>query len=156
MEGAVLGGSQQNKMLCDGGVMNGPEFFMKYAGYRLLPKNKVAADVISDAQTLFGISLPQSQGSSLRLSSCWMVVTPEWVATNFKVLPETGFKTNLKFPEAIRLALKSGQPCMILSLGKRTLQPRDLFVTYDPRATRKCSEGSIKTYDATLEKDWTS
>lgn len=136
--------------------MNGPEFFMMHAGYKLLPRERVTDDAVNDAQTLFEISLPQNQGSTLRLSSCWMVVTPEWVATSFKVMPETGFRTDMKRPEAIRLALKSGQPCMILALGKRTLVPRDMFVTYDPRVTRMCSEGSTKTYDATQEKDWTS
>ena len=136
--------------------MNGPEFFMKYAGYTLLPSERVSGDPVDDAKTLFQISLPQNQGSFLRLSSCWMVVTPDWVATSFKVMPETGFRLDLKRPEAIRLALKSGQPCMILALGKRTLEPRDMFVTYDPRATHMCSEGETKKYDATQEKDWTS
>lgn len=72
------------------------------------------------------------------------------------MLPSTGFQTGLKRPDTLRMALKSGQPCLIMALGKRTVEPRDLFVTYDPRAVRMCSEGSTKTYDATLEKDWTS
>lgn len=136
--------------------MNGPEFFMKHAGYKLLPKEMHTDDAVADAQLLFSMSIPQSQGSFLRLSSCWFVVTADGVATSFKVLPSTGFQTDLKRPEAIRMALKSGKPCLIMALGKRTVEPRDLFVTYDPRAVRMCSEGSTKTYDATLEKDWTS
>ena len=130
---------------------------MKHAGYKLLPQELATDDAVNDAQVLFKISLPQNQGSTLRrLSSCWLVVTPEWVATNFKVMPETGFRTDLKRTEAIRLALKSGHPCMILKLNKRTLVPRDMFVTYDARATRECSQGVTRTYDATQEKDWTS
>lgn len=136
--------------------MNGPDFFMRYAGYRLLPKEMHTDDSVDDAQTLFGISIAQNQGSVLRLSSCWLVITEDWVATSFKVETSTGFRTDMKRPDAIRAALKSGQPCMVLALGKRTMEPRDLFVTYDPRAVRMCSEGSVKTYDATLEKDWTS
>lgn len=136
--------------------MNGPEFFMKHAGYKLLPKELHTHDAVADAAVLFSMSIPQSQGSVLRLSSCWFVITAEWVATSFKVLPSTGFQTGLKRPDAIRKALKSAQPCLIMALGKRTVEPRDLFVTYDPRAVRMCSEGSTKTYDATLEKDWTS
>lgn len=136
--------------------MNGPEFFMKHAGYKLLPMEMHSDDAVTDAETLFSMSLPQNQGSFLRLSSCWLVVTPNWVATSFKVMPSTGFRTDLKRPEAIRLALKTGGPTLILALGKRTVEPRDLFVTYDPRAVRMCSEGSTKTYDATVEKDWIS
>lgn len=136
--------------------MNGPEFFMQHAGYRLLPPDRKTDDPVNDAKLLFEISIPQNTGSTLRLSSCWMVVTPDWVATSFKVLPTTGFRTDLKRPDAIRMALKEGKPCLLLALGKRTLEPRDMFVTYDPRAARLCSEGSTKTYDATLEKEWTS
>ena len=136
--------------------MNGPEFFMQYAGYRLLPADRKTDDPVNDAKLLFEISIPQNTGSTLRLSSCWMVVTPDWVATSFRVLPTTGFRTDLQRPNAIRMALKEGKPCLFLALGKRTLEPRDMFITYDPRATRLCSQGSTKTYDATLEKDWTS
>lgn len=136
--------------------MNGPEFFMKHAGYKLLPKEMHTDDEVVDASLLFSMSIPQSQGTFLRLSSCWLVATEEWVATSFKVLPSTGFRSDLKRPDAIRMALKSKKPCLIMALGKRTVEPRDLFVTYDPRAVRMCSEGSTKTYDATLEKDWTS
>jgi hypothetical protein len=136
--------------------MNGPEFFMWHAGYKLLPKEMHSDDAVADAKLLFSMSIPQNQGSFLRLSSCWMVVTPDWVATSFRVLPTTGFRSDLKRPEAIRMALKQASPCIIMALGKRTVEPRDLFVTYDPRAVRMCSEGVTKTYDATLEKDWTS
>lgn len=136
--------------------MNGPEFFMRHAGYQLLPKEQHTDDAVKDAGSLFAMSIPQNTGSTLRLSSCWLVVTPQWAATSFKVMPSTGFRTDLKRPEAIRKALQEGEPCLILALGKRTVAPRDLFVTYDPRAVRMCSEGTTKSYDATLEKDWTS
>jgi hypothetical protein len=136
--------------------MNGPEFFMKYAGYKLLPKAKATGDPVADAELLFRTSIPLSTGSTKRPSSSWWVVTPDWVATSFKVLSETGFRLDLKKADAIRMALKSAQPCLMLKLGKRTLEPRDLFVTYDPRAARLCSEGEHSTFDATQEKDWTS
>ena len=45
---------------------------------------------------------------------------------------------------------------MLLALGKRTMAARDLFVTYDPRAARLCSENAVKTFDATKEKTWAS
>lgn len=136
--------------------MNGAEFFMKYAGYKLLPKVKATGDPVNDADLLLRTSIPLSNGSSLRLSSSWWVVTPDWVATSFKVLTETRFRLDLKKTEAVRMALKSAQPCLMLALGKRTLEPRDLFVTYDPRSARLCSEGQYSTFDATQEKDWTS
>lgn len=137
-------------------MMNGPEFFMKHAGYSLLPKDRATGDPVIDAEALFQISIPLSTGQSLRLSSSWWVVTPEFVATSFKVKVETGFRQDLTKPEAIRIALKSGQPCILLALGKRTLEPRDLFVTYDPRSARLCSEGKFSNFDATQEKDWIS
>lgn len=136
--------------------MNGAEFFMRYAGYKLLPADQHTVDPVSDAARLFGLSLPLNTGSTLRLSSCWMVITPSWVATSFKASPETGFRVGGERSQAFKDALKSGEPCMLLALGKRTLEPRDLFVTYDPRATRLCSEGQTKTFDATKEKWWTS
>ncbi len=155
MEGPILGSPESDKVL-RAYAMNGPEFFMKHAGYRLLPEDLHTGDAVDDAQTLFQMSLPQSTGSTLRLSSCWMVITPDWVATSFKAQSAAGFRMDLKRPDAIKLALTAGQPCMILALGKRSMQARDLFVTYDPRATRMCSEGSTDTYDATQRKDWTS
>lgn len=136
--------------------MNGAEFFMQYAGYTLLPADKRSDDPVADAGLLFSLSLPLNTGSTLRLSSCWMVVTPSWVATSFKAPASTGFRVGGERAQAILDALKSGEPCLLLALGKRTLEPRDLFVTYDPRATRLCSEGSTKTFDATKEKWWTS
>lgn len=136
--------------------MHGPDFFMRYAGYRLLPPELKTDDAVLDADALFGIALPLNTGKTLRLSSCWMVVTPQWVATSFKAREETGFRHDMERKEAIYQALKSGEPCMLLALGKRTMAARDLFVTYDPRAARLCSEGEVVTFDATKEKAWTS
>jgi len=136
--------------------MNGAEFFMRHAGYRLLPTEMATGDAVDDANTVLGISLPQHTGKFLRLSSCWMVITPNGVATSFKALPSTGFDTAIDRRTAMLTALKSGEPCMLLLLGKRTMTARDLFVTYDPRAARECSQGHTKTYDATKEKSWTS
>ncbi len=136
--------------------MNGAEFFMHHAGYRLLPLDLKTDDPVHDANKLFRHSPPLHTGNKLRLSSCWMVVTPQWVATSFKALPETGFRLDMERKVAIDTALKSKQPCMVLALGKRTMTARDLFVTYDPRATRMCRQGETKTYDATKEKTWTS
>jgi hypothetical protein len=136
--------------------MNGPEFFMLHAGYRLLPSSLRTEDAVNDAEALFGLSLPLHTGKTLRLSSCWMVVTPAWVATSFKVLATTGFRLDLPRKEAIAAALKAGEPCMLLQLGKRTLRATDLFVTYDPRAARICEQGNVTTFDATKDKAWTS
>lgn len=136
--------------------MNGPEFFMRHAGYRLLSPEQKTNDPVNDADTLFSLSLPLHTGKSLRLSSCWMVVTPQWVATSFKAVAQAGFRQDMERKDAIEAALKSGEPCMLLALGKRTMAARDLFVTYDPRAARLCSENAVKTYDATKEKTWTS
>ncbi len=136
--------------------MNGAEFFMRHAGYRLLPSELKTDDPVTDADALFGLALPMHTGKTLRLSSCWMVVTPLWVATSFKTVPEARFRFDMDRKTAIDTALKSKEPCMLLALGKRTMTARDLFVTYDPRATRLCSQGEAKTYDATKEKTWTS
>lgn len=138
--------------------MNGPEFFMKYAGHKLLPPDRLTGDAIHDANTVLTTSLPLHTGKSLRLSSCWMVVTPSGVVTSFKAHASTGFDTSgaLKRPQAIEAALKSGEPCMLLALGKRTMTARDLFVSHDARAARLCSEGEVTTYDATKGKTWTS
>jgi NAD(P)H-hydrate repair Nnr-like enzyme with NAD(P)H-hydrate dehydratase domain len=129
--------------------MNGSEFFMMYAGYQLLPSERATGDCVADAEALFQMSLPLNTGKKLRLSSSWWVVTPEWVATSFKVLAGTGFKTDVSKSEAIVSALKADLPCLVLLLGKRTLAPKDLFVTYDPRAVRICSEGKHATVDYT-------
>jgi hypothetical protein len=136
--------------------MNGPEFFMRNAGYRLLPPELATGDPVADADALFSISLPQSTGKTLRLSSCWMVITPSGVATSFKVVPEAGFKTDEERKVSIKSALKGSEPCMLLALGKRTMKAADLFVTYDPRAARLCSQGDTKTFDATKDIGWTS
>ena len=136
--------------------MNGPEFFMRHVGYRLLPAERKTDDPVADADTLLGMSLPLHTGKSLRLSSCWMVITHQWVASSFKAVPDAGFRAGMERKQAIHEALKSGEPCMLLGLGKRTMAARDLFVTYDPRAARLCSEGEVKTFDATQEKTWTS
>lgn len=136
--------------------MNGPEFFMQHAGYRLLPPPVKTGDPVKDADALFASALPLHTGKTLRLSSCWMVITPHWTATSFKAVPEAGFRHDMERKTAIQDALKSGHPSMLLALGKRTMAARDLFVTYDPRAARLCSEGAVKTFDATQEKTWTS
>jgi hypothetical protein len=138
--------------------MNGPEFFMKYAGSKLVPPDKLTGDPVNDANTVLTTSLPLHTGKSLRLSSCWMVITPGGVTTSFKAHPSTGFDTSASVSraDAINAALKSGEPCMLLALGKRTMTARDLFVSYDARAARLCSEGEVKTYDATKGKTWTS
>ena len=136
--------------------MNGPEFFMLHAGYRLLPSHEKTEDVVKDADRLFSISLPLNTGKSLRLSSCWFVVTADWVATSFKTLPETGFRHDLDRKTAIDLALKAGNPCVLLALGKRTMTANDIYVTHDPRAVRLCEQGKTRTYDATKEKTWIS
>lgn len=136
--------------------MNGPEFFMAHVGYRLLPKEHHTDDAVSDADTLLSLAISQHTGKTLRLSSCWMVVTPQWVATSFKFLPHFGFRQDMERKTAIKEALQSGDPCILLALGKRSMTARDLFITYDPRTARLCSEGEVKTYDATQEKTWTS
>jgi hypothetical protein len=136
--------------------VNGPEFFMRYAGNRVLPTALQTGDAVSDADTLFGTALPLHTGKTLRLSSCWMVITPSWVATSFKTETSAGFRHDKERKDAILEALRSGEPCMLLALGKRTMTARDLFVTHDPRAARLCSEGRVKTFDATQEKTWTS
>ena len=136
--------------------MNGPEFFMRYVGYLLLPPDQQTQDAVTDANRLFSIALPLHTGKTLRLSSCWMVVTPQWVGTSFKALAHLGFRQDMERKTAIKTALQSGEPCLLLALGKRTMAARDLFVTYDPRAARLCSEGEVKTFNATEEKTWTS
>lgn len=136
--------------------MNGAEFFMRYAGYRLLPAELVTGDAVDDANTVLRSNHPVRTGTKSRFASLWMVITPNGVATSFKALPSTGFDTAIDRKTAMLTALKSGEPCMLLLLGKRTMTARDLFVTYDPRAARECSQGHTKTYDATKEKSWTS
>ena len=138
--------------------VNGPEFFMKYAGEKLLPPDKLTGNPVVDANMVLTTSLPLHTGKILRLSSCWMVITLLAVVTSFKAQAKTGFDTSgeLKRPQAIEAALKSREPCMLLALGKRTMTSRDLFVTYDARAARLCSAGEVKTFDATKGKTWTS
>ena len=135
--------------------MNGAEFFMQHIGYKLLPKPLQTNDAVTDANTLFGISLPLHTGKTLRLSSCWWVVTPAATHTSFKALPETGAIQGQVRQAVILSSLKAGLPTLILALGKSTMYARDLFVTYDPRATRYCSDGSLRTVDSTKEKWWT-
>ena len=123
-----------------------------------MPADKLSGDAIRDANIVLTTSLPLHTGKFLRLSSCWMVITPVTVVTSFKAQASTGFDTrgDLKRAQAIEAALKSGAPCMLLALGKRTMTARDLFVSYDARAARLCSEGECTTFDATKGKTWTS
>lgn len=132
--------------------MNGPEFFMQHAGYRLLPPPLKTGDAVADADTLFSTALLLHTGAKKRLSQCWMVVTPDWTATSFKTLPEAGFRHDMERQAAIRDALTSGQPWVNLLLGLRKMTASDLFVTYDPLAVRRCSEDKVKTIDSTKGK----
>ncbi len=136
--------------------MNSAEFFMRYCGDRLLPVESRSGNDIKDAATVLAMSHPLHTGKTLRLSSCWMVITPTGVTTSFKAHPTTGFDTSGKTErkDAIVAALKQGD-CMLLALSKRSMTPTDLFITYDPRAARLCSPGEVKTFDATKEKTWT-
>ena len=136
--------------------MNSAEFFMRYCGDRLLPVEARSGDAIKDAATVLALSHPLHTGKTLRLSSCWMVITPSGVTTSFKAQPSTGFDTSGKTErkDAIVAALKQGD-CMLLALSKRSMTPADLFITYDPRAARLCSPGEVNTFDATKEKTWT-
>jgi len=136
--------------------MNSAEFFMRYCGDKLLPGESRSGNDIKDAATVLAMSHPLHTGKSLRLSSCWMVITPSGVTTSFKAHPTTGFDTSSKTERknAIVAALKQGD-CMLLALSKRSMTPADLFITYDPRAARLCSPGEVITFDATREKTWT-
>ena len=152
--------------------MNSAEFFMRFCGDKMLPADKRTGDAVKDAMTVLSMSHPLDTGKFLRLSSCWMVITPTSVTTSFKAHPSTGFDTSgqsnkdnngkvipgvkkTERKEAIDAALKQGD-CMLLALSKRSMTPADLFITYDPRAARLCSPGEVKTFDATKEKLWTS
>jgi hypothetical protein len=136
--------------------VNGAEFFMTHAGYKMLPTDRRTGDAVADADTLFSIMLPLSSGRAQRLSSCWMVLTPNRVATSFKLPATEGVSVGGERKAEIIAALESNEPCMFLALGKRTMTARDLFVTYDPRAVRECGQGKTRTYDATKEPSWTS
>lgn len=72
--------------------MNSAEFFMRYCGDKLLSADVRTGDDIKDAATVLAIAHPLHTGKTLRLSSCWMVITPTGVTTSFKALPTTGFE----------------------------------------------------------------
>jgi hypothetical protein len=112
-------------------------------------------DAVTDANALFSISLPLHTGKTLRLSSCWWVITPDATYTSVKAIPETGAIQGQLRQAVILSSLKTGLPLLILAIGKSPIYARDLFVTYDPRATRYCSDRSLRTVDSTLEKWWT-
>ena len=138
--------------------MNSAEFFMRYCGDRMLPTGQRTGDTIADAAKVLAISHPLNiPGKSLRLSSAWMVITPNRVTTSFKAHPSCGFDTSGQTDRktAIREALKQGDS-MLLAFSKRSMQVADLFITYDPRAARLCAPGETRTYDATEDKEWTS
>ena len=135
--------------------MNGADFFMQHIGYRLLPKAMHTGDAVTDANALFSISLPLHTGKTLRLSSSWWVITPNATYTSFKAMPDTGVIAGQVRQAVISSALKAGLPLLILVINKSPIYARDLFVTYDPRATRYCSDGGLRTVDSTLEKWWT-
>lgn len=136
--------------------MNGPEFFMRYAGRHLVGPETLTGDAVVDCDMVLTISHQLNTGKTLRLSSCWMIITPSGVTTSFKAMPSTGFDTTTDKKTAKLKALKSGEPCMLLELGKRSTAARDLFVTYDPRAVRVCQQGQSKTTDFTKDPAWTS
>jgi hypothetical protein len=136
--------------------MNGAEFFMKHAGYAILPEGMQTGDAVDDAEQLFSTSLPLSTGRALRLTTCWMVITERWRATSFKAEPSAGFRSDIKPKDAIRQALSEGGPFMVLEISKRKMQATDLFVTYDARAVRRCAPGEVKTVDITTTNSWIS
>lgn len=137
--------------------MNSAEFFMLYAGNRMLPESRRTGDAVKDADTVLNMAHPlYVEGRSLRLSSCWMVITPGKVTTSFKAHPSTGFDTsgNTDRKTAIAQAVAQGD-CMVLALSKRSMTPADLFITYDRRAVRLCSPGEVQTINME-EQAWTS
>jgi hypothetical protein len=136
--------------------INGAEFFMRYFGARLLPQHLTTGDAVSDFGTLSSMPIPLSTGASMRLSSCWAVITPHGAATSLKLPAAVGLDTTfseyrLAKLAALRALRDQGEPFLLLKLGKRTLAASDLLVTWDVRAVRECSQGSVKTYDATEE-----
>ena len=138
--------------------MNSAEFFMIHCGYRMLPPDQRTGDTIADAAKVLSMSHPlHIPGKQLRLSSAWMVITPDKVTTSFKAHPSCGFDTSgtIDRKTAIREALKQGD-CMLLAFSKRSMQVSDLFISYDPRAARLCAPGETTTFDATENKEWTS
>jgi hypothetical protein len=64
----VPGSSKPHQVLRAFAVMNGPEFFMRHAGFKLLSAGLRTEVAVADAQALFGISIEQIQGSVLRLA----------------------------------------------------------------------------------------
>jgi hypothetical protein len=138
------------------GAVNGAEFFMRYFGARLLPQHLATGDAVSDFGTLSSMPISLSTGASMRLSSCWAVITPHSAATSLKLPAAVGLDTTfseyrLAKLAALRALRDQGEPFLLLKLGKRTLAASDLLVTWDVRAVRECSQGSVKTYDATEE-----
>jgi hypothetical protein len=129
---------------------------MRYCGDKLLPVELRSGNDVKDAATVLAMSHPLYTGKTLRLSSCWMVITATGVTTCFKAHPSTGFDTSgkVKYKDAVDAALKQGD-CMLLELNKRSMTPAYLFITYDPRAKRLCKPGKVETSDATSEKTWT-
>ncbi len=137
--------------------LNGCDFFMRHVGSKLLRPDQMTGKAIADTATALTVSMPLYTGSSLRLSSCWMIVSESKVVTTFKALHECGFDTSgsTKQRDATIAALKSGKPSMLLQFSKATMSPADLFITYDARVARLCSPGNTKTFDATEWIEWT-
>lgn len=158
--------------------MNSSEFFMTYAGYKLLPVHLRTGDAIADARTLLSVATKKADGGEQRIMSFWMVITPLWVASSLKAPASAGFILSSDMGAFQRRALRSlhapraarapdkcsdpqvlteaswpdaGQPFMAIKTGKRTLTPEDLYVTHDARAMRLCSAGDTRTIDATKE-----
>lgn len=130
--------------------MTGPEFFMKYAGYKLLASDRRTGDPFCDADALFRSMIIVHQGSKMRFSSCWFVVTQEWAATSLKIDPSLGFLLGLKELPTVAKALRQG-PCVWISLGKRTLDSRDVYLSHDPRAVYRCDSGARDLFDFTAD-----
>lgn len=131
------------------------EFFMRYAGSRMLPASEQTGDAVADTRRVLSMNHPLHTGKALRLSSCWMVITPQGVTTSFKAHPSTGFDTggSKDRKSAIKEAVAAGD-CMILALGKRSTQVSDLFITYDARAVRICGQGEVETINILEDKKW--
>lgn len=113
-------------------------------------------NVLLDVERWLNSSHLHADGSYRRPSDTWMIISRERVLTRqrFAIIPDAlpGLcVVDMPETKAIYRHLQhwDGSPFCILSLEKKRLYLKDIFLTHDLRAVRVCSPRAVECFDFT-------
>ena len=132
------------------------DFFNQNFGRHFVEKT---GDAIADANAVLsgGHKMRKAGGTVQRISSGWAIVRPgrstlqmKFAATGVDYADEDRYTAFLAELEAW-----DGTPRIFLTFDKKPIPVGHVFVTYDRRAVRICSPGSVETFDFTVPPEKT-